>query len=97
MSAESQLIIKNLNEHIREIISKFEKVSSDNFALKEELLACKNELDIKNNKIKEIEKRIEEIQVAKAFAVSSTDTKEAKQKINKIVKEIDKCISLLND
>jgi hypothetical protein len=32
-----------------------------------------------------------------AFKASSADVKDAKRKIGKIVKEIDKCISLLND
>jgi hypothetical protein len=97
MSAESNIIIGNLKKHIRELISKYEIISSDNSALKEELLAVKKELETKNIKIKELEEEKERILLAEAFRASHGDVKEAKKTISKIVKEIDKCISMLND
>ena len=56
-----------------------------------------NELETSKNTIRELEKKLEKLQLIKAFGASSVDVKEAKQKINKIVREIDKCISMLND
>lgn len=97
MNAESQILIGNLKGHIGQIISRYESVSSDNAALKEELAACKNELETSKNTIKELERKVEQLQLIKAFGASSADVKEAKQKIGRIVKEIDKCISMLND
>ena len=37
------------------------------------------------------------MQLGDAFKASSEDVKEAKKKIARIVREIDKCISMLND
>lgn len=97
MSAESQIIIRKLKSHIEQIISKYELALSENVSLKEELEKCRTDLEQKGNRIKELEKKVELMQLGEAFRASSEDVKEAKKKIGKIVREIDKCISMLND
>ncbi len=97
MSIEGQIVTVKLKGHIEQIISKYELALSDNISLKEQLLRVTNELELKNNRIKELEQKVEQMQLADAFAASTDDVKEAKKRIGKIVKEIDKCISMLND
>lgn len=97
MSVESQIVIQKLKGHIEQIISKYELALSDNISLKEELEKHKTDLEEKNNKIKELEQKVELMQLGDAFKASSEDVKEAKKKIARIVREIDKCISMLND
>lgn len=97
MSAESQIIIRKLKGHIEQIISKYELALSENEALRKELDGCLEELENKRERIKELEKKVELMQLGDAFKASSEDVKEAKKKIGKIVREIDKCISMLND
>ncbi len=97
MSAESQIIIRKLKGHIEQIISKYELALSENEALRKELEGCLEELENKRERIKELEKKVELMQLGDAFKASSEDVKEAKKKIGKIVREIDKCISMLND
>lgn len=97
MSAESQIIVEKLKGHIEHIISKYELALSENISLKEELEKCKTELEERNTRIKELEHKVELIQLGEAFRASSDDVKEAKKKIARIVREIDKCISMLND
>lgn len=97
MSVESQIVINKLKSHIEQIISKYELALSYNTSLKEQFDKVTEELEIKNNRIKELEQKVEQMQLAEAFTASTEDVKEAKKKIGKIVKEIDKCISMLND
>ena len=97
MSIEGQIITGKLKGHIEQMISKYELALSDNISLKEQLLRVTNELELKENKIKELEQKVEQMQLADAFAASTDDVKEAKKRIGKIVREIDKCISMLND
>jgi|SRR5574344_1280821 uncharacterized protein YoxC len=104
MAGENNIVIDKLKKHIELLISKYESALSDKTQLlhqkevvENELKKNKEKIEISNNKIKELEEKVEKIELAKAFAASSTDVKEAKHKISKIVKEIDKCISLLND
>ena len=97
MSVESQIVIQKLKGHIEQIISKYELALSENISLKEELEKCKTDLENKNNRIKELEQKVELMQLGDAFKASSEDVKEAKKKIARIVREIDKFISMLND
>lgn len=97
MSAESQITLRKLKGHIEQIISKYELAISENESLKGELERCRTELENKGDRIKELEKKVELMQLGDAFKASSEDVKEAKRKIGRIVREIDKCISMLND
>ena len=97
MSTDYQTVINGLKTKIETIISKYEQVADDNRKLSQELIICMAEEEKNINKIKELEEKVNKLQLVEAFKTSSSDVKEAKQKIGKIVKEIDKCIALLND
>ncbi len=97
MGEDYQTAIGNLKKKIELIISKYEQVVSENQSLKSELSDCRNVLDNSINNIKELEEKVNRLQIAEAFKSSSQDVREAKQRIGRIVKEIDKCIALLND
>ena len=97
MSEDYKIITDNLKRKIELIISKYEQVMAENRRLYEELDNCKQELELNINRHKELEDKLNNLQFTDAFKSSSGDVKEAKQKINKLVREIDKCIALLND
>ncbi len=97
MGTETQIVVGKLKGHIEQIISKYELALSENISLKEQLQKVLEELELKNSRIKDLEQKVEQMQLADVFTASSDDVKEAKKRIGKIVKEIDKCISMLND
>ena len=97
MGTESQIIVTNLKNRIEKIISKYELALSENISLKEQLQKALVEIEEKDDKIKSLEQKVEQMQLADAFSASTGDVKEAKKRIGRIVKEIDKCISMLND
>jgi len=74
-----------------------------NEGVKERVVFLESELDLSKGKIKEQENRISELSnennqnnLAEAFLKNNGNPLEAKLKINNIVREIDKCIALLN-
>ncbi len=104
MNIFNSSIIAKHKERIELFISKFEQVSAENRRLREQvevqneqLGRYKENIKIKEEKIKELEQKIDQLQVAGAFSSSSADVKEARQNISRLVREIDKCIALLND
>lgn len=97
MSKDYQIVINSLKQKIELIISRYEQVVTENQRLSAELLYCKDALSSSVNNVKELEEKVNKLQLVEAFKTSSQDVKEAKQKIGKMVKEIDKCIALLND
>lgn len=90
-------VIKQLKGNIEQIISRYESAVYEKEELAKKVRALTAENESFKQKITELETKLEKIQLANAFEASSQDIKEAKQRIVRIVKEIDKCISLLND
>ena len=85
-------------------ISRYENLLAKNREMQDELgrkdseiEAYRERLENSNNKIKELEQKIDKLQLAGAFEASAVDVKEAKQNISRLVREIDKCISLLSN
>ena len=97
MSEESRIVLDRLKGRIERIISSYESAVFENRELKEKLVTSQQELETSKKTIKELTENLEMLQLANAFKGSSQDIKEAKQRIARIVREIDKCISLLND
>ena len=97
MSQGNSSAIESLKKRIEMLISLYERGAAENLALKRENARFKADLEECSNKIKEKEEKLDKIVLANAFATSGENVKEARQKIARIVKEIDKCISLLNN
>lgn len=96
MTAELKNIIQTLTSNIQEIKSLHNKVLKENEELKGEITELLAKLDLKEKENEEFTKKYESLKLAKTIAASSSDAHDAKVKLNRIVREIDKCISLLN-
>ncbi|MFA5713618.1 MAG: hypothetical protein WC960_05510 [Bacteroidales bacterium] len=97
MEESYRAAIESLKERIYLIVSKCESLSAENRSLTQKLSLCKEQLESSNNKIKELENIKNRLELAEAFKISSTNVKDAKNKIGKIINEIEKCIVLLSD
>ena len=65
--------------------------------LKENNKKLSEENEIYKLKLKETEEKTEILKTAKTISLSEEDKTEVKEKINKIIREIDKSIGLLNE
>lgn len=97
MEDNYKVVIEELKKKVQRIISAYELILSENDRLNTRLEQYINDNKNSNNKIKELEKKIENLQLMEAFKASTQDVKEAKQKIGRLIKDIDNCIALLND
>ena len=79
-----------------QLIAYYEETRREYMELLAEHQKNKEEIARQYELIKELEERNKKLQLAEAFKGSSADTNDAKLKIGRIVKEIDKCIALLN-
>jgi len=93
---ESNVFIKSLKDKFSSLVFLFEKSQADKKLIFEENITLKERLKIQETSYEELKKKYETISLAKAFTTSGDDSHEAKIKVNKIVREIDNCIALLN-
>lgn len=93
---ESNVFIENLKDKFKSLVFLYEKSLADKKLISEESTNLKKRLEIQESSYEELKRKYETISLAKAFTTSGEDSHEAKIKVNKIVREIDNCIALLN-
>jgi len=87
--------VEELKEKVRRLMNLYESSKSQNVQLQKENENLKKELEQRESEIASFEERYTNIKLAKSLA-STESPHDAKIKINRIVREIDKCIALLN-
>lgn len=97
MTDQATKTIEKLKNLINSLVEKYEEAIYARNNYYAELTKIKNELTNTKDKIAEQEKKLEQYELKEAFASDGVDNVQAKKRIGKIIKEIDKCISLLND
>ena len=96
MSVDQVYIIDDLKQKFQVLRNRLEVQGSSNVKLSEDNQNLIDKLKQQEEEINELKKQNNTLKLAKAFSVESEESQEAKLQINRIVREIDKCIALLN-
>ena len=86
---------ETLRQSIRRLISLYETEKSERARLESELEKVMAQNEIYKKQITELERTIDNLKLADAFKSGNADNAEARKKIDKLIKEIDKCITLM--
>lgn len=97
MSDESLLLIRSLKDRIGRLFGEFGKVEQKNAILNDEVAVLQNRIRSLEQQLGEITNKYENLKLAKGFETGFGDNRMVRQKINKLVREIDKCVALLNE
>ncbi len=89
-------IVVQLEEKINLLVEKYESLRGENELLRSQISQLTEQLDNSSNEYSILQDEFEKLKVAKIIESTSDDVKETKLRINQIVREIDKCIALLN-
>lgn len=94
---ETEQLIDSFKSKFATLAERYTALKAENARLAGENEELRQKLDEKEKEIAENKKEQNTQQLASTFlAASGNDPQEAKNKINKIVREIDNCIALLN-
>lgn len=94
---ESTQLIESFKLKFEKLVGKYKLLKDENVKLAEENANLKQKLEAKEKELSDNKKEQNTQQLANTFlAASENNPQEAKNKINKIVREIDNCIALLN-
>lgn len=90
-------ITRNLGENAERLISKCESLNKGNFELRNEVDLLRGIISEKEREISELSEKNKIKEMAHTLAGGNGhSSKDVKLKINELVREIDKCIALLN-
>ncbi len=90
-------IIARLRNNFRRIIHLYESKKEENRELKLQLEDLKKQLAMLSSENEELKTKYNNTSLARAFTDASGSNHDAKIKVNRILREIDKCIALLNN
>ena len=96
MTDQEKNLLISIELKVKQIIAKNEALKEEKRKKKkknEELEESLNQLRTENQSL---EQKYENLKLAKMLIASEEESKDAKSRIQKIVREIDKCIALLN-
>ena len=96
MDSKNDEILNGLRNNIKSIITLYEQQKEKNREFIEKNKELTHKITNLENKIKDTESKFNTLKLAKVIASSDENTHDVKIKVNRIVREIDKCIALLN-
>ena len=96
MSDQGNEELALLNKKLEELFERYSELRTKNKELKIENELIKRSLQSKNEEIKQLEIKYERVKLSGALLGEGENAAEAKKKINELVREIDRCVALLN-
>ncbi len=96
--------MENLNTYISLLAGRVEKLArahgqllEENSKLREKTAALEQEIIEQKNVLVKLEEQNKVVKIAKAVTDDDEDRKEQRKRLNELVREVDKCIALLNN
>ena len=90
--------IVDLKKQITLLVSRYSELKEKNINLRNEKINLTDRIGGLERKVKELKKRVEIVNVAKGIDVVNTEyVGFARSRVNNLIREIDKCMSLLNE
>jgi hypothetical protein len=96
MTERETFILKELKNKLDKLIDLHLKAKNENIRLLGELASMEERIRVLTLQNEELVKKHENLKLAKSLVGADADSRNAKNKINKIVREIDQCIAMLN-
>lgn len=97
MTNKYEELINAFEYKLRKLFSEYKSLQTQNTHLKVELERKQNDLMHAHQEILELRKNYDHLRMAKNLGGSEIERNESKQRISKMVREIDKCLALLDE
>lgn len=97
MTEEDRKLIGSFEGKLRHLMFLFDELKQENADLK--LILAQKDEEIKQMELsrKELEARYTDLKMARTISLYDKDIKDTKQRLASLVREVDRCIALLNE
>ena len=92
---QAQLLVE-FDEKIQRLIALYETEKAENQILKKNLERKQNELMLSHKNLVDLQNKFDHLRTARILDQTKEKSQESKKKLSKLVREVDKCIALLN-
>lgn len=97
MTDEQQKQLTNFETRVRQLMLLCTSLKQDKAELEKALNSREVALKEAKDNIRELSTKYDNLKLAKMISQGGTDTKGAQQRLSKLVREVDKCIALINE
>ena len=97
MTDEEKKLLSTFEARLRHLIYLHDELKRENAELKQLLEAKEEECEKVRADYKELETNYTNLKTATTISLNGSDVKETKLRLSKLVREVDKCIALLNE
>lgn len=96
MTNEQEIALRNFEARVRQLMMAYQDELRKNADLQAQLEACQQQLAGAEQTIDGLKKDYDTLKTARMIEVSGDDVKESRAKIARLIREVDKCIALLD-
>ena len=97
MTDEEKKLLSTFEARLRHLTYLHDELKRENAELKQLLEAKEEECEKVRADYKELETNYTNLKTATTISLNGSDVKETKLRLSKLVREVDKCIALLNE
>ena len=97
MGTDFQQRLSRIRTKVEEVVEENVSLKRESMVLLEELEGLKKTIALQKNALAELKEENKLIKLAKNLSANDSDNHDPKIKINELVKDIDRCIDLLNE
>lgn len=96
MTKEEEKALHTFETRIRQLILAYQELKKENAELWNLMAQKENELEAMKAEVNLQKQNYANLKLAKMIEVNDSELKDAKQRLAKLVRDVDKCIALLN-
>lgn len=97
MNEHITITLERILGKVNELNLQLSLLKQENKILRSELKKQKETIELQKNTIRELEDKNKIVKLAQAVHMSKEDKRKVKLKINEYIREIDRCIAVLNE
>lgn len=96
MTEKDRAIIANFESKLGRLMGSYTKLAAENAVLRERMGQQAEELERLRKQYDELSTSYSDLKLAKIISVNDTELGDTQRRLSKLVREVDKCIALLN-
>ena len=97
MAEEYTKLLGVFESRVRQLLYLHDELKRENATLKQKLSEMEKELTGSRNDYKELEACYTNLKLAKTISLNDNELRDARQRLSRLVREVDQCIALLNE
>lgn len=96
MTEEDKNLLVTFEARLRQLLYEYEQLKLKNEKLKAVIRQKDEDIARRENRCGMLEAKYESLKMAKIISARDSETRDTRQRLSKLVREVDKCIALLN-